>query len=181
MNGLIGGGQIGYNWQFGPSWIAGVEADFQWSGQQGSATFTAPLFAPAGNTVSVGTRLGWFGTVRARAGATVGSSLWYVTGGWAYGNPELTVTTDMLTGVGGLAAASGTFGGNRSGWTLGGGVETRLTGNWSAKLEYLYLDFGSLTGVLGQTAAGGGPVIFNTTSTVSFRDHIVRAGLNYRF
>ena len=59
----------------------------------------------------------------------------------------------------------------------GGGAEARIAGNWTAKVEYLYIDLGSMTtGVNNQ---------LNTTVTALFNsrlaDHIVRAGLNYKF
>jgi outer membrane immunogenic protein len=71
---------------------------------------------------------------------------------------------------------------NGSGWTVGGGVETKLwNSNWSAKLEYLYVDLGSVTTAF----AVGGPFVFggvayHTVTTANFRDNIVRVGLNYQ-
>lgn len=58
----------------------------------------------------------------------------------------------------------------RVGWTVGAGVERKFTRNWSAKLEYLYMDFGSKT-------------CFGTANQadVSFHDHVLRAGFNYAF
>ena len=56
------------------------------------------------------------------------------------------------------------------GWTVGAGLEYAFLGNWTAKLEYLYVDLGSFD-------AGAAPVVNN----VSFKENIVRAGLNYKF
>jgi outer membrane immunogenic protein len=94
MNGVIGGGQIGANWQNG-MWVLGVEADLQASGQKGSKAFTCP----AANCSSGGAnpdltaaianhsqKLDWFGTLRARVGvAATPTILTYVTGGPAWG------------------------------------------------------------------------------------------------
>jgi outer membrane immunogenic protein len=57
------------------------------------------------------------------------------------------------------------------GWTLGAGVEKKFTPNWSAKLEYLYVDFGT------HTYFGG----TGNAVDVSFHDHIIRGGFNYAF
>src|ERR1700733_14607319 len=77
-SGFFGGGQVGYNWQFVPTWVAGVEADFDGSGIQGNATTNANAFS--GN---LGTKLDWFGTVRGRVGFLVTpTTLLYGTGGW---------------------------------------------------------------------------------------------------
>jgi opacity protein-like surface antigen len=64
-----------------------------------------------------------------------------------------------------------------SGWTIGGGVEARLIGNWTGKIEYLYLDFGSMTTTINNQGV--------MTLTASFNSHtadnLVRAGINYKF
>jgi outer membrane immunogenic protein len=79
----------------------------------------------------------------------------YVTGGLAYGG--------VKTSVAGFGDSST----SKAGWALGGGVEFAIAGPWTAKVEYLYVDLGRTSSVLGSDA--------------SFRTNIVRAGLNYRF
>ena len=91
-------------------------------------------------------KLNWFGTTRARAGLATGSVLSYVTGGVAYGGIETGVSTP---------AASLTNSTTKTGWTWGTGVEAALGGNWTAKAEYLYINFGS-TGVA-SAATGAAP------------------------
>src|SRR5579864_9371565 len=156
VNGIIGGGQIGYNWQINQV-VLGVETDFQGSGQRGDggvpgvATFT--------------NRLDWFGTVRGRLGYAFDRWLPYVTGGWAYGHGDFSGT---VTGVGPFSA-SNTY----SGWTAGGGLEYAFLNNWSAKLEYLHINFGD-----GPVAA----VVPGTNiSAGRLKDDILRVGLNYKF
>jgi outer membrane immunogenic protein len=105
----------------------------------------------------------------ARLGYTDGDWLWYVTGGGAWAE----VQNDFRVFVNAVdAAASANF--NQSGWTIGGGVETHLGGPWTAKLEYLYLDLGSLTDVAVQSGT-------TFISKSDIRDHIIRVGLNYKF
>jgi outer membrane immunogenic protein len=95
-------------------------------------------------------------------------------------------------GSGTAAASSRT---TKTGWTVGGGVETSLawmgwSPNWSAKLEYLYVDLGSVSNSVtaalgGGTGAGGATSPAPTSATLlsshDIRDHIIRVGVNYRF
>ena len=175
--GVIGGGQIGYRWQWAPAWVIGVETDFQGAGQNDRACTLdcLPIELSAINTEQ---KLKWFGTVRGVLGWAHGSQLWYLTGGYAYGK----VTNDSTFVAGppptltGLGAASST----KDGWTAGAGVETRLwNSNWSAKFEYLYMDLGGQSyDVLPINPAPRVPS-FHVDSAM--RDHIIRVGLNYTF
>jgi outer membrane immunogenic protein len=101
------------------------------------------------------TRNHWLSTVRGRLGLAVDRFMPYITGGAAFG--------DIKTSVAGIGDAHTT----KAGWTAGGGVEAAIAGPWTAKLEYLYVDLGR-----------GGSIV---GSDASFKTHIVRAGLNYRF
>ena len=104
---MIGGGQIGYNWQVHPNWVLGLEADIQ--GSAAEDTFAAYKFANP-----------WFGTLRGRAGYAMNNVLVYLTGGLAYGGGRIEFA--------GMSESQTHFG-----WTFGGGVEVGLTPNWSAK------------------------------------------------
>jgi outer membrane immunogenic protein len=212
--GWIFGGQVGYNWQVSPVFVLGVEADWQWSGQQDTAYVFGCGLPPArgfflggGPTFSTclsdQNRLRNFGTARARGGFIVNDSLWYATGGAAWAtvednlafansfNPASATTSTGFPSafVAGTPVAG--FSHTRSGWTLGAGVETRLWGGWSAKLEYLYVDLGTVTDAFTiagnplfggiSLAAGQGPgSTFTITTNTHFTDNIVRVGLNYR-
>jgi outer membrane immunogenic protein len=90
-NGFIGGGQIGYNWQYGPNWVWGIEADFDGTRAKGTAASAFPGNAAFPPTTSVFSReLDTLGTVRARAGyPSYPNMLWYVTAGLAYGASKL--------------------------------------------------------------------------------------------
>lgn len=164
--GGIAGLQGGYNWQFG-NWVVGAEADIQWSGVRGGDTCVLGCFG--GTATTIGTALDWFGTVRARVGYATGPVLAYYTGGFAYGDTRTTIAQGIAA-----PATSVTLDQTRTGWTLGSGVEAALDGNWTGKIEYLYVDLGSSANAL--TIAG-----VATTYSADYRYHVFRAGLNYRF
>lgn len=163
--GFIGGGQLGYNWQFAPNWVVGVEGDFQGASQKDSSS-SLGLFE---STITVTQKVEWFATARARLGYTNGDWLWYITGGGAWAK----VVNDLA-----VSGSIPTTDFNQSGWTIGGGVETHLAGGWTAKFEYLYLDLGSFTD-FATTSPPSARLTVTQTSDV--RDHIVRVGLNYKF
>ncbi|QWG25916.1 porin family protein [Bradyrhizobium sediminis] len=192
MDGGIAGGQAGYNWQTG-SWVWGVEADIQWSGEKGRANYlcsaavggpctpglTAPPLSVVGTSLALDQSLEWFGTARLRGGFLVSPRvLLYATGGLAYGSLK---TSGTLSGVTANLTPVSVFGSSsetRLGWTVGAGVEGKITQNWSAKLEYLYMDLGrydSLTLSLAPVVPIGARV------SSHFTDHILRAGINYQF
>lgn len=125
--GIVGGAQVGYNYQFSPWFVAGVESDFQGTGIGGGL---------------VSRRTPWLGTLRLRAGFTPlnPALMFYGTGGFAYGRLNIGPLPNGLS-----------FGQVATGWTAGGGVEYALSHNWSIKAEYLYSDIGAAypTGLLG--------------------------------
>ena len=123
LGGGLVGGTIGYNMQLGGS-VFGVEGDIAWSGIEGS---TSTLCFGACKTAN-----DWLGTLRGRAGYAFGRFLPYLTGGAAFGNVNATTSPD-----------TGSFSSTNIGWTFGAGVEYAFFTNWSAKLEYRYVDLGS--------------------------------------
>jgi outer membrane immunogenic protein len=164
VSGVVFGGQIGYNWQFG-QWVFGLETDIQFSGQDSDSVFTG-----GGATFVDRQELEWFGTFRGR----LGYALWdrwlpYVTGGLAYGGRKAS------------GAATGTLAGPYSaddtavGWALGVGVDYAITPAWTARLEYLHVSLDSFTA---NYALGGGTAIVNYGR---LDNDIVRGALNYRF
>jgi outer membrane immunogenic protein len=193
MNGAIAGGQIGYNWQ-SSNWLFGLEADAQWSDERGSAAYRCAAtavggvclpgltFLPAGVTgssLAVNQSLEWFGTVRGRAGVLVTPQvLLYATGGLAYGSIKTSGAFAGVTPNGVAVAVAGSSSDTRIGWTVGGGIEGKITTNWSAKLEYLYMDLDNFRAG-SFTLAPGSLIAANVDSR--FRDHILRAGINYTF
>jgi len=172
--GAFGGGQLGYNYQFG-SFVVGAETDIQGAGI--SDTRTCLLGCVPGSSALIDQKLNWFGTMRARVGLANGPVLTYVTGGAAYGGTETGVTTTF----GGATAAS-SVSATKSGWTWGTGVEAALGGNWTAKAEYLYMDLGS-SSASNTVAVPGAAAVIPVVSTfnVKNREQIFRAGVNYHF
>jgi len=197
MDGILGGLQAGYNWQSGRA-VFGLETDIQATDQKGSSSLSqfipgtpaipCILFDPPAPACIVGTgipgipsitgiatyqnKLPWFGTFRGRLGFTPADRwLLYVTGGLAYGE----VTTSETLNVNGAVVGFSTDR-TRVGWTAGGGVEAAVWGNWTAKLEYLFIDLGTIN----DTLIGIAPITPVATSS-RVTDQIVRVGLNYRF
>ena len=155
INGFLGGGQIGYNWQTG--WVVlGVEADASAAGLKGSGLCN---FGNDGCT----SRVDALGTITGRIGGTVDHALLYLKGGAAWVHDK---HTDLFDG---FSTASQT----RWGWTVGGGIEYAFTSNWSGKLEYNYMDFGT------RSVRFTGDDNFNVDLRQTI--HAVKIGLNYRF
>ena len=166
IDGVIGGFQTGYNYQFG-TWVWGFETDIQASGQKGGSTLAVtPL-----TTITTDHKLEWFGTSRARLGVLWSPNiLAYGTFGVAYGQVKDSATIT----VAGLGSATGTFKDVKAGWTAGAGLESAFGGGWSGKLEYLYIDLGDTE----RTLTTPTTIVTDTRGTT---DNIVRVGLNYRW
>jgi outer membrane immunogenic protein len=178
-SGVIGGGQVGYNWQTSQNWVLGFETDLQGSGIKGSDNqlIAPPLFDAA--TWAASKRVYWFGTARLRAGYLIAPSwLLYATGGVAYGKTATSLSTADLTSgciVNATICGSGTASGIHAGWTAGGGVETKLSQHWTFKAEYLFVDLGRQSVNVTTTT----PIVFTASSR--FEENIIRAGVNYLF
>jgi outer membrane immunogenic protein len=184
--GIIGGGQLGYNWQLLPHGLVGLETDWQGAGQRSNQTAFTNLLpvGPGSNTAVVmnnSSSILWFGTVRGRIAYAWDSFLIYGTGGLAYGDVKLAGTvSESLIYNGFPFGGASTFSLSKlnTGWTVGAGVEGALANSWTWKIEYLYLDLGSIA--VSQT----GPVaVFNEAIAAQgrFTDNILRVGFNFRF
>jgi outer membrane immunogenic protein len=199
-NGFIGGGQIGYNYQFAnswASWVVGIEADIQGVAGGSRTGSVAQSIAPGvfipfnSSSVITSTRdTGYLGTVRGRLGFTITPTfLVYGTGGLAYGQTNSSTRVTEQLGFNDTPNPFGTFGNlnnSRVGWTAGGGLEWLFAPNWSLKVEYLYYDLGSVTYALAPLQQFGvfGTLLETTgasQSSTRFNGNIVRAGLNYHF
>jgi outer membrane immunogenic protein len=181
--GGFGGFQVGYNYQFAPYLLVGIETDFQGSGIKGD-TGPARFTNPNGTFPHVGAadvQLNWFGTVRGRVGFTASNWLFYGTGGFAFGNVEYKLTVNE---VGGAALFTTQMSAKETtGWVAGGGIEWGVTPNISVKAEYQYLDFGTLAASSPvrflATGLPTGETAFSNEIKTTF--HTVRVGLNARF
>jgi outer membrane immunogenic protein len=205
-NGFIGGGQAGYNYQWGNNFVVGLEADIQGAGIRGrggflglgsasvdfeGATFTDNVVS----TVEHRKTVDWLGTVRGRLGYLVTPTLLaFATGGLAYGGVTADTTIAQSWAGNDLGPLLQTTGGaghysnTRVGWTVGGGLEWMFAPNISVKAEYLYYDLGSATWGSGPastsfTSPGAGTFVDSIVlqSRTRFDGHIARAGVNYHF
>jgi high affinity Mn2+ porin len=156
LTGLVGGFQAGYNFQLPSSVVLGLEADL---------SFTSPIDSPATGLAPFNTTFDYFGTARGRIGYAFGGLLPYVTGGAAWGQTKV----DLNDQNGNVVSSKSI---THVGWTVGAGVEYALKDNWTAKFEYNYIDLGSKTCVLDNSA----PSVLNVDPKL----HVFRLGLNYR-
>jgi outer membrane immunogenic protein len=209
QGGFIGGGQVGYNYQYGQSFLLGFEADIQGTGinGQGNTNGFAPWADAQGatngyltnGTVQAG--INWMGTARGRVGYLITPTvLTYVTGGLAYGGTYVKTfpnTIETSTANGGSAYNEAIWTQNSQqnfnvGWTAGGGAEWMMAPNWSIKGEALYYDLGNTT--VSNTAYNATPAYpYNSATTAStnpmggsstrayYQGVIARAGVNYHF
>jgi outer membrane immunogenic protein len=160
--GPAGGLQGGYNWQLTPHWVGGVEGDIGHLGIDRA-------LQEFDNNVVFGRGTSWYGTIRGRLGLTSGPSLFYATGGVAFVKAKGDFDVIRQTTVDKSRSSTTAIG-----WTLGGGIETLLGNNWSAKVEYLYIDAG-VQNVFNPNLGDGDTAHFDS------RFHIFRYGLNYKF
>lgn len=199
VDGWLGGGQAGYNWQFAPAWVIGIEGDIQGTGERASQNWVdpgvaAPLPPPPCNCCDcafVPQRPGtgpaflghawsfpWFGTVRGRIGITPDDAhelLLYVTGGLAFGETDYSFTWSNPGGAAGRQFYSLSDDQTRVGFAVGVGAEKKLWSGWSAKLEYLYVDLGTQS--ISTVDIDGAPFQVNN----GIHDNILRIGVNYQF
>ena len=159
---FLGGVQGGFDYQFAPNWVTGIEAEYSWMTRNNNGvTF------PGG--VVVTDRDNQLGSVTGRVGYTWGPGLVYAKGGYAFRDGN-----NLAVSVGGVpTTAFVATGNNRNGWTVGAGLEYLFAPNWSAKAEYQYYNFGTTT-----FTAGPAPIV---GSRFRDDDHTVKVGVNYRF
>jgi outer membrane immunogenic protein len=154
-SGGFGGGQIGYNWQFG-SFVLGLETDIEFTNVHDKGA----TFGPGSLAKSY---LNWFGSVRGKLGYSFGRTLVYATGGFAYGGVD-----DEVSVFDGATKKDNT----ETGYTVGGGIEYSIAPAWSLTTEYQYIDLGHTTLLaVGDYSAA--------QLTAEHQYHTVRMGVNY--
>ncbi len=168
-NGFLGGVQAGYNWQLGSWAVIGVEGDISWTDSKG----TSPCIV----VFSCRTEHDWIATAAGRFGVTYDRALFYVKGGVAWAQ----TTYSSHFNNGGLFSVSQND--TRVGALFGTGIEYAFLPNWSAKIEYNYIDFGSDSYNFPFTipVAVNGGVTVNFGTSIHEKMHLVKAGLNYKF
>ncbi len=157
-NGFTGGFQAGYNWQFANNVVLGIEADVQWADIGSNSAAIVP-FGPfaAGVTSS---SLDTYGTIRARVGYAYDRLLPYITGGAAWGRSD-------YGNIYGVSTSETNWG-----WVVGAGLEYAFTNNWTAKIEYQYIDLGGSNYTIPST---GGSI------SADSQLNVLKVGVNYKF
>jgi outer membrane immunogenic protein len=181
--GIFGGGQIGYNWQFSPNWLFGIEADIEASDIKGSIAGCAAIGCAA-----LTNKLEDFGTARVRLGYVINSVLLYGTGGFAWGDIKNTLTATCVTAGGGicpggaspspLTGASVSNSRTETGWSAGAGLEWGFYPNWTVKFEYMHLQFDNVG--RGDITAPGVVTAFRQADA-NLNVDTVKVGVNYMF
>jgi outer membrane immunogenic protein len=156
--GVIGGAQGGCDYQFASQWVLGFEG--AWSGADIRGSGALPDIAEPATFES---RINSIATVTGRLGfVPVDRWLVYFKGGGAWAHETHTLTE--------FGEGTETVGVTRSGYTVGAGLEWGIATNWTAKIEYDYMNFGST------------PILFtDDQAAVDLKLHSVRVGINYRF
>jgi outer membrane immunogenic protein len=155
-SGGLGGIQAGYNLQL-RNIVLGLEGSVSWASVDDS------VVADTGWTHT--TEMTWVGDASIRAGIALDRTLLFAKTGVAWGGFEHSAISP-----GGVTYQAATD--NQVGWLIGGGVEFALNSNWSAKVEYNYIDFGR-----GSFQTGSTDYSIGADQTAS----IVKAGINYKF
>lgn len=172
-HGVTGGGQIGYNWQFTPLIVFGVEGEGGYMSLTGSQQYAPFVGDPTriGDSVA-GDSGGAYGAVTGKFGLTVDRVMFYSKGGVAFGDFQLSYVDPNPSGT---VLVSGTTNHANVGWTFGVGMEYAFTPNWSFKGEYDFYDFGTTTNY----ALNDFGVPFRFQHELTASRAVV--GVNYRF
>lgn len=168
----LAGGQIGYNWQSG--WMLfGLEADGSWSNITGHGLCNTTTFF-----MNCSSKVEGLATFTGRVGASIDRALVYFKGGGAWGRESETISNVAQAPL--ATAFSSQLSVNRYGWTIGMGIEYAFLPNWSAKIEYDFIDFG--------TKLYNFPVTSTAVSASNFANwnftamvHEMKLGVNYHF
>jgi len=195
------GGYLGYNWQFAPKWVAGLEGDIAWgnssmtsggipgafgNGQKffpsllgGGSTFIPGTEAQSSDAASV--KLGWDGSIRGRLGFLANPNLMiYGTGGVTFQQVDVNVTCDgtinSWCGNNGNAGARSDFASSiRTGWTAGAGIEATLRDRWLGRLEFRYAEYGNFNNVFFTGTS------HQIASSMDLRTLTFLTGMSYKF
>jgi outer membrane immunogenic protein len=181
-SGILGGVQAGWNYQIGRL-VLGTELDFSWADINGNntATFAPGIGGPGtGLTRALTANTDWIGTSTVRLGYAHDRFMLYSKAGVAFAHTNYTSTWNTFgPGAPGIIF-TGAGDKTQVGWTVGFGGEYAFWNNWSAKLEYDFMDFGSKTvainGVVG--GVGGLPASFGLVNEQIVQE--VKFGVNYK-
>ena len=168
-SGFLGGVQGGFNWEASNHFVLGVEGEYSWTDLSATST-TVSLVNGFSSTTTVKTND--LALATGRLGYAANNWLFFVKGGGAWGQGNSNGRGTLASGAFFDTTSSST---NRSGWVVGAGVEWGFAPNWSAKLEYNHIDFGSTT--VGIASSAVATSFVRSSETID----LVKAGVNYRF
>ncbi len=184
-NGWLAGGQIGYNWQ-SDRIVFGIEGDISWTNLEGTSDCLIIFECK--------TQFNWMADFTGRLGfVPIDRLLVYAKGGVAFANVDYSFGNSIAIGAsggtpGGAASASGSVNDTLIGGLFGFGAEYAFWPNWSAKIEYNFMDFGKADYNLPITASASGfglaaPVSITVNAPISITQmvHVMKFGVNYRF
>jgi outer membrane immunogenic protein len=189
LSGALGGGQIGFNYQFSPNWVLGIEADGDAADLSGSNNGCGLSAAGAVVSCATGsTKVRDFGTVRGRLGYALNNVLFYGTGGWAWDHDR---TSTSITCIGATCPAGAGFpftsnspsaSSSNSGWAAGAGIEWGFFPHWTFRAEYMHLQFDNIQSTYNYVGTIRGlPFATTSRSQASASTDLVRIGVNYLF
>jgi outer membrane immunogenic protein len=172
-NGAIGGGQLGCNYQDG-NWVFGLEGEGFWSGIKSTQNQTFSAGSSNGEGITMKNSNDF--TIAARAGIAFDRTFIYGKGGWAWGNYKV----DQFAQFSPTNIQTVSQSGYLDGLLVGVGIEHALTRNWTVKLEYDYIAYGSRQ--LTQTfCSSGSSCSVGGTTPISSNKQLIKVGVNYLF
>jgi outer membrane immunogenic protein len=170
--GGVAGGQLGCNYQDG-NWVFGLEGEGYWSGIKANVTRTFP----GGDTEGASMKNSNDFTFAARAGITFDRTLIYAKGGWAWGNYKVNLTETFNNGT---FIESNNQSGYLDGFLVGAGIEHALTRNWTVKLEYDYIGYGTKSLAI-TSCTNSVCVPSGGAASISSNKQLFKVGFNYLF
>jgi outer membrane immunogenic protein len=180
IKGVIGGGQVGCNYQFAPNWVVGAEGSISGSGIRGDVS--EPFFGGKGapNIQTFHARTDWLASATGRLGYAWNQTLIYAKGGAAWARDRYHVDETAFNCGGGINCS---FDGSetRFGWTAGGGLEWAFAPNWAVQAEYDFYGFGKRDVTMTCSPAGAPGCTGRFVTNVGQQLHTVRLGINYLF
>jgi outer membrane immunogenic protein len=175
-HGVLGGGQVGCNYQFTSNFVIGIEGTLSAADINGSTTVSTAI-TPGLLNVVASAKTDWLATMTGRLGYSFDRSLLYMKGGVAWAHDRYGGDWSVAVIGNGTIAGSVSATETRTGWVIGAGWEYAFAKNWSATLEYNYMDFGTQTINFPVSAPGFGTYIGDINQKIQ----TVTAGINYRF
>ncbi len=181
--GWVGGVHAGYNWQFAPSFLVGIEGDFNWSNFKASDTSCLGFCnAPNFDHFVASSQLDSFSSFRARFGLTSDRTLVYVTGGPAYGHIKASLAQLACSNCSnpGSVEFLASDSSNHWGVAVGAGVEYALTENWILRGEYMHLDFSAKNFLFASGTLPINPLSTGFRASSTATAEIARVGVSYK-